>query len=115
MKTGHAMGLVAETKAGLYLRFKGYKILESRFRTPSGEIDIVARKGNVLVFVEVKLRKTEDAAAEAIHPRNQERVRNAALLYLQKHPEYNDMDMRFDALIMGRETPFRHIENAWGH
>lgn len=113
MKTGHARGLFTETKAAFYLRFKGYRILETRFKTSFGEIDIIARKGNMLVFVEVKLRKTEDAAAEAIHARNQGRIRDAALLYLQKHPEYSQMDMRFDALIMGRASPFRHIEDAW--
>lgn len=113
-QTGHKKGLLAEMKAGLYLRMKGYRILDTRFKTSAGEIDIVAQKGDTLVFVEVKLRRTEDAAAEAIHARNQERVMNAALLYLQKHPEYNGKDMRFDALIMGRGSPFRHIENAWG-
>lgn len=101
-------------RAQLHLRLRGYRILATRFKTPSGEIDIVAQKGSVVVSFEVKQRKTAEAAAEAIHARNQSRVMNAALLYLQKHPEYNGMDLRFDALIMGRGGALEHIENAWG-
>jgi putative endonuclease len=113
--TGHQKGLWAELRAAVYLRLKGYKILDMRFKTPVGEIDIVARRGNMLVFVEVKLRATESEGAEAIHARNQSRVTRAAELYLQKHPSYNDMDMRFDALIITKGRAFTHIENAWGH
>jgi putative endonuclease len=112
--TGHERGLLAEVRAQLHLRLRGYRILATRFKTPSGEIDIVAQKAGVIVFIEVKQRKTADAAAEAIHTKNQARVTNAALLYLQKHPEYNGMDLRFDALIMGRGGILEHIENAWG-
>lgn len=113
-ETGHARGLLAEMRAQMHLRLRGYSILATRYKTPSGEIDIVARKGDTVVFFEVKMRKTADAAAEAIHAKNQSRVANAALLYLQKHPEYNGMDLRFDALIMGRTGALEHIENAWG-
>lgn len=88
-------------------------MLEYRFKTLLGEIDLIVKKGAVVVFVEVKLRRTEAAAAEAIHAKNQSRVRNAAELYLQKHPEYNKYELRFDALVMAPGAWPQHIENAW--
>lgn len=112
-KTGYQTGIEAENMAAAYLMFKGYRILEKRFKTPAGEIDLIAKRGNTLVFVEVKKRKTEADAAEAINAKNQARVRDAALLYLQKHPEYNNLDMRFDALIFSGTPWPRHEENAF--
>lgn len=113
MKTAHAKGITAENWAAVYLMLKGYSILGRRVRTRLGEIDIVARRGGVLCFVEVKLRKTGTAAAEAIHSLNQGRVRRAAELYLQKYPRYTVCDIRFDALVM---APWRwpyHVIGAF--
>jgi len=112
-ETGHSKGLLAELKAKSFLRFRGFSILAERFKTPLGEIDLIAKKGNLVVFVEVKLRKTRDAAAEAIHAKNQSRVRSAAELYLQQHPEYNECDMRFDALVMTPGAWPQHIPDAF--
>lgn len=113
-ETGHRKGLLAEMKAAAYLRLKGYAILETRFKTKYGEVDLIARKEKTLIFAEVKLRRSLDDAAEAIHAANQQRVTQAAQLYLQKHPEYNDFDIRFDALVLARGFALSHIENAWG-
>lgn len=112
-KTGHRRGLDAELVAALYLRCKGYKILERRFRTPKGEIDIIARRGNAVAFVEVKLRKTHEDAAEAVHAVNQQRVRQAAALYLMRHTEYALLETRFDALVMAPGRLPQHIMNAF--
>jgi putative endonuclease len=71
-------GLSAESRAAAYLIAKGHRILSRRFRTPVGEIDIVARRRGVLVFVEVKARESFDAAAEAIGPRQRGRIVAAA-------------------------------------
>jgi putative endonuclease len=67
-------GLSAETRAAAYLMAKGYRILQKRFRTPYGEIDMVARKRNLLAFVEVKARASLDEAAYAVTPRQQQRI-----------------------------------------
>jgi putative endonuclease len=112
-ETGHSKGLIAELKAKSYLRFNGFRILAERFKTPLGEIDLIVKKGNMVVFVEVKLRKTAEAAAEAIHSKNQLRVRNAAELYLQQYPEYNECEMRFDALVMAPGAWPQHIPDAF--
>lgn len=111
--TGHARGKKAETVAALFLRMKGYKILERRYKTPVGEIDIIALRAGVVVFVEVKLRASREDAAEAIHRINQERVRRAAALYLSRHIRYTNSDMRFDALVMAPGKLPQHIENAF--
>jgi putative endonuclease len=112
-KAGYISGLLAEFKAKSFLRYQGFSILAERFKTPLGEIDIIAKKGNLVIFVEVKLRKTVDAAAEAIHARNQSRVRSAAELYLQQYPEYNQCEMRFDALVMAPGGWPEHITDAF--
>ena len=65
-RAGYARGLVAEGIAAWVLRLKGYRVLATRYRTPLGEIDIVARRGKVLAFVEVKARPTVEAGLEAI-------------------------------------------------
>lgn len=111
--TAHDRGLAAETMAALFLRLKGYRILERRFRTRLGEIDIVARRGGVIAFVEVKLRRSREDAAEAIGRINQSRVRQAAALYLARHTEYTVCETRFDALVMAPGRLPRHIENAF--
>lgn len=112
-QTGHQKGLWAELKAKTYLRLHGYQLLEERFKTSVGEIDLIVKKENMVVFVEVKLRRTVEAAAEAIHAKNQSRVRRAAGLYLQQHPEYNEHEMRFDALVMASGAWPEHIPDAF--
>lgn len=113
MTTGHQKGLYAEGLAKTYLRLKGYRVLETRYKTPLGEVDLIVCRGKKLSFVEVKLRKTAEAAAESIHARNQSRVRRAAELYLQKHPEYAGWEIGFDALVLAPGAWPRHLKNAW--
>jgi len=111
--TGYRRGLWAETLSAWYLRLKGYRILSMRYKTRVGEIDIVARRGGVLVFAEVKWRGTQDDAKAVIHAGNQARVRQAAELYLQNHPRYTGLDVRFDALVWAPGRWPLHIRNAF--
>ncbi|MGN6115900.1 MAG: YraN family protein, partial [Nitrobacter sp.] len=71
-------GLSAESRAAAWLIAKGYRILARRFRTPHGEIDIVARRRQLLAFIEVKARASLDEAAYAVTPRQQQRIIDAA-------------------------------------
>ena len=84
---------------------KGYRILARRFRTPYGEIDLVARKRNLLAFVEVKARASLDEAAYAVTPRQQARIIAAAQAWLMAHPEHAEFDLRFDAVLIAPRTP----------
>lgn len=113
MITGYKIGLRAEKLAEIALMIKGFYILARRYKTPLGEIDLVVRRGRTLAFVEVKWRGTQKEAAEAIHAKNQMRVRNASALYLQKHPRYTNMNIRFDAMVLARGRWPKHIPHAW--
>ena len=106
-------GLSAESRAAAYLIAKGYRILARRFRTPYGEIDLVARKRNLLAFVEVKARANLDDAAWAVTPRQQQRIVNAAQAWLMAHPEHAEFDMRFDAMLIAPRSLPRHLLAAF--
>jgi putative endonuclease len=106
-------GLSAESRAATFLVAKGYRILARRFRTPLGEIDIVALRRGVLVFVEVKARDNFDDAAEAIGKRQQNRIIGAAQMWLAAHPEDAMRDMRFDAILVIPGRLPRHLPAAF--
>jgi putative endonuclease len=106
-------GLSAETRAAAYLMAKGYRILQKRFRTPYGEIDLVARKRNLLAFVEVKARASLDEAAYAVTPRQQQRIIAAAQAWLMAHPEHAEFELRFDAMLIAPRSLPRHLLAAF--
>jgi putative endonuclease len=106
-------GLSAESRAAAFLIAKGYRILGRRFRTPVGEIDIVARRRGVLVFVEVKARESFDAAAEAIGPRQRDRIIAAAQAWLAAHPQDATRPMRFDVVLVVPGRLPRHLPAAF--
>src|ERR1700735_1548284 len=106
-------GLSAETRAAAYLMAKGYRILAKRFRTPYGEIDIVARKRGLLAFVEVKARASLDEAAYAVTPRQQARIIDAAQAWLMAHPEHAEYELRFDAMLIAPRRLPRHLLAAF--
>jgi len=106
-------GITAEARAAAYLMAKGYRILAKRFRTPYGEIDIVARRRNLLAFVEVKARASLDDAAYAVTPRQQQRIIDAAQAWLMVHPEHADFDLRFDAMLIAPRRLPRHLLAAF--
>jgi putative endonuclease len=106
-------GLSAEARATAYLMAKGYRILAKRFRSPYGEIDIVARRRNLLAFVEVKARASLDDAAYAVTPRQQKRIIDAAQAWLMTHPEHADFELRFDAMLIAPRRLPRHLLAAF--
>jgi putative endonuclease len=106
-------GLSAEARAAAYLMVKGYRILARRFRTPYGEIDIVARRRSLLAFVEVKARASLDEAAYAVTARQQQRIIQAAQAWLMTHPEHADFDLRFDVMLIAPKHLPRHLLAAF--
>jgi putative endonuclease len=92
---------------------KGYRIAARRWRSSAGEIDLVARRGRLLVFVEVKARARLDDAAEAVTGRQQRRIVAAAQAWLAHHPEDALCDMRFDAILVAPGYWPRHIAAAF--
>ena len=106
-------GLSAESRAAVFLMAKGYRILAKRFRTPYGEIDIVARKRNLLAFIEVKARASFDDAAYAVTARQQARIIEAAQAWLMTHPEHAEFELRFDAMLIAPRRLPRHLLAAF--
>lgn len=106
-------GLSAESRAAAYLIAKGYRILAKRFRTPYGEIDLVARRRSLIAFVEVKARANLDDAAWAVTPHQQQRIINAAQAWLMAHPEHAEFEMRFDAMLIAPRSLPRHLLAAF--
>ena len=95
------------------LRLKGYRILARRFRVPAGEIDLIARRGRVLVAVEVKARPALAAAAEAVTARQRRRIVRALEHFRARRPDLAALDCRFDVvMVMPGRWP-RHLRDAW--
>jgi len=107
------VGLSAESRAAALLVAKGYRIVARRFRSPVGEVDIVARRGRLLVFVEVKARARLDDAAEAVLPRQQRRIAAAAAVWLAHYPDDGEGDIRFDVVLVAPRRIPRHIPAAF--
>jgi putative endonuclease len=108
-----AWGRWAESLAAWSLRLRGYRIVARRFRTPLGEIDLVARRGGLLAFVEVKARTDLDDAFAALGSRQRERTARAAELFLQRHPRYLGHALRFDVIAVRPWRLPRHLVDAW--
>ena len=115
-----SLGAWGEEQAARHLKWRGYRILATRYRCREGEIDLVAARGGYLCFVEVKLRKNADLAQarEFVTPAKQRKVRTAALHYLMEHP--TDRQPRFDVVevyapqgMQTRHPVIRHLEDAF--
>jgi putative endonuclease len=107
------LGLSAESRAAALLIAKGHRIVARRWKSPVGEIDIVARRRRTLVFVEVKARERLDDAAEAVIVRQQRRIIAAAEAWLASHPQDADCDIRFDVVLVAPKGFPRHIVAAF--
>ena len=106
-------GRLAEALCAWHLRLRGYRILARRFQTPLGEIDIVARRGGLVAFVEVKARRDLVQAGESLSVRQQRRIARAAQVYLQKQPSLQALDKRFDVMLVAPWRVPRHVIDAW--
>ena len=106
-------GKTGEDLACRELERRGYAIVARRWRRRQGEIDIIARDGATLVFVEVKARERLDDAAEAILPRQQRRIIAAAEAWLARHPDDVNSNIRFDVVLVAPKSLPRHIMAAF--
>ena len=105
-------GRRAEALAALWLRLKGWTILAQRVRTPVGEVDLIARRGRTLAFVEVKARGSDAEAAMALDEYRLRRVAAAAEVLAHRYSRADD-EFRIDAIfIVPRRLP-RHLVNVW--
>ncbi len=107
------LGLHAEIAAALLLRLKGYAILDRNYAVVGGEVDIVARRGRTIAFVEVKLRGDLDAAGEAIGGTKRRRIAKAVAHWRMRHPWASGHALRGDAVLMAPWRWPRHVEDAF--
>ena len=111
-QAAEARGRQAERIAAWWLRLKGWRILDRRVRTPVGEIDLIARRGKLVAFVEVKARPSLTEAQAFLEPRAMQRIVAAAEALA---PAYvaDGCDTRIDAVLVAPGPRVRHLENIW--
>lgn len=112
-RSSYRKGLWSESLCCLALRLKFYRILARRHKTPVGEIDIIAARGNTVVAVEVKARSSRAAAAEALSGEQQRRIARALQFFLASAPRHAKADLRFDVMLVAPRHWPTHIKNAW--
>ena len=102
-----------EALAAWFLRLKFYRILDRRYKTPMGEIDLVAERLGTTVFVEVKARRHKSGETEALGAVNQERIGRAAQYWLARHPQHTQRNLRFDVIFVAARRWPSHWRNAF--
>ena len=103
-----------EALAALFLRCKLYRIVQRRYKTPVGEIDLIAERFGTTVFVEVKARRKAESEAETLEGVNQSRIVRAAQYWLARHPTRAATPLRFDIIFLAPGRWPRHLTNAFG-
>jgi putative endonuclease len=112
-RKAYRRGHRSEWLAALALMLKGYRIVARRYRTKLGEIDLIARRGDLVIMVEVKARPTLLEAMEAIGRESERRIEGAADLWLTRQKDYGRLSVRFDMVaVLPRRWPV-HVENAF--
>jgi len=108
-------GRRAENLACLYLRLKGYRILERRFKVRGGEVDIIAQKKNIIAMIEVKQRASASAAQMSVSADNQSRLMDAAEIYINQNRKLHgtDFELRYDFFYVIGRWNVQHITNAF--
>jgi putative endonuclease len=102
-----------ERRAAWWLRLKGYRILAINWRSPVGEIDLVARRGACLAVIEVKQRADTETATWSLAPAQMKRLARAAELYIAQHPDCGALTVRFDLMAFGSLGRPVHLKDAW--
>ncbi len=110
-------GRRAENVAALYLRFLGWAILGRRFTSGrgsgAGEVDLIARRGDLIAFIEVKARPTIAEALESLTPAQRVRIARGAEAWLQMNPRHAERSLRFDVIAVPSVGRPQHLADAW--
>lgn len=112
-RAAEARGRQAERRAALWLRLKGYSILAARVKLPAGEIDLVARKGRLIAFVEVKMRTRRDDAPGSVSVQSWQRISRAAEAWMGQRPRFSDFGWRYDIIALAPGRLPQHLKDAW--
>lgn len=109
----HRRGEWAERLCLWHLRLMGYRVLARRYRTPVGEIDLIARRGRTVAAIEVKARADAGRAAESVQWRQRGRIARALEHFLKSRPDLGDAELRFDVMLVAPRSWPRHLRDAW--
>jgi len=112
-REAYRRGHGAEKRAAWWLRLKFYRVLAINWRSIVGEIDLIARRGGTLAFIEVKQRFDPNAATLSLAPQQRARLARAAGLFIARHPDLAHLTLRFDLMAFGRMGRPVHIKDAW--
>ena len=112
-RSAERRGRVAELMCRWHLRLRGWRIVARGWRCPSGEIDILARRGRVLAVIEVKSRRDLATAALSVVPRQRRRIARAASAFLMTRPDLAALTLRFDVMFVAPLRPPRHLTAMW--
>ncbi|HCH72519.1 MAG TPA: YraN family protein [Ochrobactrum sp.] len=108
-RTAFFRGHSAERFASMVLLLKGFRVIARRYRTRLGEIDLIARRGDLVIIVEVKARNSLEDAQLAVTPQAMHRIEAAADLWLQRQPDHARLSLRFDLIaVLPRRWP-KHV------
>ena len=106
-------GRRAEMLAELVLLFRGFRVVARRFKTKAGEVDLIARRGDLVLMVEVKARASLTEAMDAVTPTALRRIEAAGDIWLGRQPDYGQLSIRYDLIaVLPRRWP-RHVPSIW--
>ena len=113
--SSYYFGIFAEIFTAIYYFLSGYRILARRMRNYAGEVDLICKKGQNLIFIEVKARKLyHDRFDEwMISNKQKERIIRASEIYIAKHKKFSNCNIRFDIVIFSWNKWPTIIKNAW--
>ncbi|MEM0900664.1 MAG: YraN family protein [Pseudomonadota bacterium] len=111
-REAYRLGIAAESRAAWALRLKGFRIVARRFKTKAGEVDLIARRGKLILMVEVKARRTLKDAVNSVSYTAWNRIEAAGDQWLAKQKDYGQLSIRFDLVaVLPGKWPI-HLENA---
>jgi putative endonuclease len=114
-KLAYHAGLAAENRIAQDYERRGFSVARRRWRGRCGEIDLIMRDGNGLIFVEVKQARSFDHAAQSLSARQMQRIYKSAEEFLGKEPNGSLTEVRFDVALVAGDGQTQIIENAFGH
>ncbi len=110
-KQTYQYGSLAEENAKHLLKLKGYEILHTRYKSKFGEIDIIAKIKQTIVFVEVKARNSSELIETILKPKQVARIKRSAQFFISQNLQYQKCEFRFDFILFEEEVEPKHFEN----
>ncbi|MFD0916939.1 YraN family protein [Pseudahrensia aquimaris] len=112
-QAAYKRGVVAEDQAARFLSSHGWEILETRYKTKAGEVDLIALKDSLVIFVEVKARANTVSALESVSAKSKARIKAAGQGWLLQQEDHARLSWRCDLIAIVPNEPPVHIEGAW--